>query len=458
MIDSGPVSTTYRTGGGWRGTPRNVANAGATANRARQDSMEAALGIGTQEATARQAETGVNVGTTGYQSGQVAPSGQAMGTLAAFSAPPADPTQAPAGTRRTGPSPTAAPAPRPTAAPQPTGPTPTDQLFGGGDTVTTTSSALTAGAQPGAPPVQTGSRIGGPATAGSTTTRTGAITTGPTGTTRGDTPVPTGEQASPTVRVLNEISPGLGDSLDPGSKLIDKYGRPYQADLTPALATQAAGFGLSDDLSRERFDYRPGAAASQGVVQTDRTQTDETRARQMAALDALTAAANGTVPSAAELQLRQEAGRNVAATLGQARALGGRSAGGAARAGTLASADILARTNAEGAQLRAAEQDRNRQAQMQAALGIRGQDADAATRDAQLRQEAYSNNLRAQLEQNELAERHRQNLLAAQLQALGIGGQAAGAAVQGSGANADRQNKFNSGIYGMLGQAVGMGG
>jgi hypothetical protein len=118
-------------------------------------------------------------------------------------------------------------------------------------------------------------------------------------------------------------------------------------DTGPATAAQKAAFGISDSLDRERYDYRPGAAASQDRIALDKAQAEQTRQRQLDAIEALTSAANGTVPSAAELQMRREAGRNVAATLGQARALGGRSAGGAARAGTLASADLLANTSVQ---------------------------------------------------------------------------------------------------------------
>ena len=178
---------------------------------------------------------------------------------------------------------------------------------------------------------------------------------------------------------------------------------------------------------------------------------DETRARQNQALESLTAAANGTVPSAAELQMRQEAGRNVAATLGQARALGGRSAGGAARAGTLASADILAKNSVEGAQLRAAEQDRNRQQLMSALGGVREQDIGTSKADADLRNQAYQNNLRSQLEQNDLAEKHRQALLDSQLKALGIGTNAAGDIVGAGIKNAETENKFKGGGLSALG-------
>jgi len=473
----------------------------------RRSDEAAAFGIGPDELERRRQQTGVSAGGAGYTSGQVPPSGQAMAALgiapatsgtsrgvdpnatpgaAPPAAPASNPVQGAAGAlaqnaqvARGGTMPTSGPiGPNRAAsgAPRPVGgefvgsavtPQPVPGAGSRGDTTTVSSALMAPGTAPAAS-APAGVRRGEmPAVTADTTTRTGAISTpggtppsgaarGPTGTTQGQRPIPVGGDASPTVNALNRVSPGLGDSLDPGSSLVDQYLRPTLTDTTPGAATQQAGFGLSDDLSRERFDYRPGAAASQDVVGLDKAQADQIRAKQEEALAGLRAAATGAVPSAAEIQMRQEAGRNVAATLGQARALGGRSAGGAARAGTLATADLLARNNVEGAALRAAEQDRARQAEIAALGGVRGQDVDTASREAQLRQEAYQNNLRAQLDQNELAERHRQTLLQAQLQALGIGGQAAAAIMNAGSANAAAQNKFQGGVLGALGSAFGM--
>jgi len=277
--------------------------------------------------------------------------------------------------------------------------------------------------------------------AGDVTTRTSGLANANTGTTPGTSLIPeTGSTGNSTI--------------DQGINGVRDYLTPKLGDTGPSAASQRAAFGLSDDLNSERYTYRPGAAASQDVVSLNKQQADETRARQNQAIEALTAAANGTVPSAAELQMREEAGRNVAATLGQARALGGRSAGGAARAGTLASADILAKNSVEGAQLRAAEQDRNRQALQTALGGVRGQDIDTAAKEAGLTQEAYQNNLRAQLEQNELAEKHRQMLLDNQLKALGLGTTAAGQIVGAGAKNAETENNFKGGWMSALGKGI----
>lgn len=458
----------------WIGVPSST----GVSQRRSAGQMEA-LGLSPDEIARRRPQTGVDPGAQGYVSGQQAPTGRAMAALGAvaqqtggqtqqqptFSNPapgvagtiaqPGGQFRQQAGVTQSGPI---GPHPNlyPGATPGPGGgtPRPLPGVPGASGDTTTVSSALTA---PGtAPPTQAPGRGAMPAVASDTTTRTGAVTAGNTGTTQGQRPVPIGGNASPTVAGLNQVSPGLGDSLDPGSKLVDQYLRPTLADTGPAVASQQAAFGTTDALESERYNYRPGAAASQDRVALEKANEEQIRQRQLAALDALTGAANGTVPSAAELQMRREAGRNVAATLGQARALGGRSAGGAARAGTLASADILAKNTADTAALRAAEQDRNRQALVQALGGTRAQDVDVAGQDARLAQEANANNLRAQLDQNELAERHRQALLQAQLQALGIGAGSGNAIVQAGAANAAAQNKFQGGVLGAIGSAIGI--
>jgi hypothetical protein len=214
--------------------------------------------------------------------------------------------------------------------------------------------------------------------------------------------------------------------------------------------------GLSGNLNQERYNYRPGEAPAQDVVSLDTQQADQTRGRQQTALDALTAAANGTVPSAAEIQLREAAARNNAANFGAARALGGRSAGGAARAATVANAEANNETNVAAAAGRAAEQANARQALISALGGVRGQDIDTAQSNANLRQQAYGNNLTSQTTANAQADEWRKALLAAQLQALGIGTNAAGQTVNAAAKNTEAINKSKGGILDMIGSAVGI--
>lgn len=430
----------------WTGTPPS----GTAGNGSQRRSSEmAAFGLTPDELERRRQQTGVSAGGTGYVSGQQAPTGRATGALNAV-AQQTSGGQAPSGRfatpteiagsmaetsnrfrTGTGVGQSGPIGPHPNLTPPGTsfpGAGAPRTPGSGGDT-TTVSSALTA---PGtALPAQAPGRGPMPAVANDTTTRTGAIGTG-TGTT-------TGQPIAPST----------------GNPWVDQFLTPAVGDTGPAVASQGAAFGLSDSLEAERYNYRPGAAASQDRAQLEAAQQEEIRQRQLAALGGLNAAANGLVPSAAELQMRREAGKNVAATLGQARALGGRSAGGAARAGTLATADILANNAASGAQLRAAEQAQARNAEIQALGGVRGQDVDVASQNARLQQEQYANNLRAQLEQNELAERHRQALLQQQLAALGIGAGSANAIVGAGQKNAETENKFRAGALSGIGEAIG---
>jgi hypothetical protein len=80
----------------------------------------------------------------------------------------------------------------------------------------------------------------------------------------------------------------------------------------------------------------------------------------------LTAASKGLVPSAAELQLHQQAARNAANAFGMAAALGGRTPGGALRSAQMAATNTQGDANAQAAQLRAQEQAQARAALVQA--------------------------------------------------------------------------------------------
>lgn len=353
----------------------------------------------------RAARTGVNPGGQGAVSGQVAP-GTGTSALAALGGATAP--GAPVPDWRGG----GAPAPAPGSgqgwrasvpAPAPNG---WRSVAPGGGTATMTS-GLTAGAP-------------GTATTSSALTSGGANT----GTQPGFSPL--GPLAGP-VNSIPIVGPLIGGLTTTSA-----------VDLSPGLNAQRAAYGISDDLDRERFDYRPGDAPSMNI-------DSDIRQGQVTALGDLRKAATGAVPSVAELQSREAAGRAVAATLGQARALGGRSAGGAARAGTMASADILARTATEGAQLRAQEMERARAQEIAALQGVRGQDTDIGRA-----------NLGAQLDTNQLAEQHRMKLLEGRLQALGIGSQTIASILGAAKANADAENKAKGGIVGGLAALAGL--
>lgn len=198
----------------WVGVPTTAPNTDR-ATRA------AAFGVSAESEEDRKKRTGVDRGGDGYNSGQVTPAGQAPVNLTG-TIPYATPTTT-QGTRYT---PTAGVPARGNdyrVAQVPRTATPT-----AGD-VTTRQGALTSPASAAGTPRTT------TAPASDVTTRQSAITTQPTsvapgangrirldalgtdanptgqntGTTQGQTTVPTGGSASPTVRVLNEVSPGL---------------------------------------------------------------------------------------------------------------------------------------------------------------------------------------------------------------------------------------------------------
>jgi hypothetical protein len=396
-------------GGYWRPRDPNRPMVAPTLATPSQPSP-AALGIPsvapppTETPEQRAARTGVNVGGGGAVSGQVAP-GQGTSALAALGGV-------------TG------------AAPAPGSPGAAVGGFAQGGVRPNVGTPGVGTVNPGGPTGQTIQTPYGalPIPQGDTATQTSALTApggGNTGTTPGYSPVP-----KPVQNAIGQV-PVIGPA-------INSLTTSSAVDLTPGLAAQRAAFGISDDLDQERFDYRPGDAPSMNI-------DSDIRQGQKVALGGLRDAATGAVPSAAELQMRREAGRNVAATLGQARALGARSAGGAARAGTLASADILARSSMDGAQLRAQEQAQARAAEVAALSGVRGQDTDIS-----------GANLRSQLETNQLAEAHRMKLLEARLQALGIGSSTIASILGAAKANADSENKMKGGIIGGIAGKLGL--
>lgn len=357
----------------------------------------------------RRARTGVDPGGQGYVSGQVPPGtpGAAPGTvpvggtgqgplsaIAALGAPPR-------GTQRSGDTTTVQGA---LAAPSGT---------------TTVQSALS---QPGPAPAP------GTTPAGSTGTAPGYNPLGPLAGPVGNIPVVGG-------LVNNTLSTST-------------------ADLGPVHAAQNAAFGQAGNLGQERFDYRPGAAAAMDRVTLDTAQANETRARQQRALDALEAAAAGNVPSAAEIQLRDQAARNNASAFGQAAALRGRSPGSSFLTASRQNAANQAETNVAAAAARAAEMERARTALMGGLEGVRGQDIGTATTQAGLTQRGGEANLNAQLAADKLANDWRQSLLQGQLQALGIGTTAAVGGANAASANAKAENEgkqnFLSGLSGLL--------
>jgi hypothetical protein len=122
-------------------------------------------------------------------------------------------------------------------------------------------------------------------------------------------------------------------------------------------------------------------------VQLDQTNIDPLRQRQGVALDALTAAANGTAPSAAEIAGKAAANRAAAQAYGTAAALqGGASSGGALRAALDAQTQLQGDANTQMLINRANEQATARQQLVQGISGAETTEAGLANNNANLAQ------------------------------------------------------------------------
>lgn len=182
----------------------------------------------------------------------------------------------------------------------------------------------------------------------------------------------------------------------------------------------------------------------------DAAGDQQTRGQQEQLLSGLQAAANGAVPSAAEIQLRQTTDRNVANQLALASALQGHSVGGALKQASDASADINSQAAAASAILRAKEQADAR-AQLATTLsGVRSADQGLAVHQADLTQGTQVQNQNTAAGENALAfgtEADRQKFNAGLQQAAAVQNQntAVGENTTQFTTEADRQ-KFNAGL------------
>lgn len=267
-----------------------------------------------------------------------------------------------------------------------------------------------------------------------------------------------------------------------GSDIIAQGLTPAQADNTALNNAQARAYSTADRLGSERSTYRPpsapmvqatsveprqaagggppgGAAAGIGppgsrppagrtAAQMMNGQSplgrgpqvlggvqqlapppsplSDARSQQNAALDMIRSAALGQQPSAAEIAGRAAASRAAAQQFGQASALqGGLSPGAALRMASEGSQNILSQNANDMAALRAGEMERARGALVQGLGGLRGQEQDISTLDAQLRQQAALANQKAGLDQQTINQDWLKALLAGELQSQGQGVQSA---------------------------------
>lgn len=228
------------------------------------------------------------------------------------------------------------------------------------------------------------------------------------------------------------------------------------ADLGPVHAAQNADFNAAQALNQERYDYRPGESPYQERVQLNTMDADQTRAQQQQAIQALQAAAAGTAPSVAELQLRQQADRNNANAFGAASALRGRSPGSSFLAASRQNAANQIDTNANAAMVRASEMERARAALTGALSGVRGQDVDTSQANAGLAQSANQNNLNSQIQANAQSQAWKETLLKGQLAAMGYGTEAAGAGVGAAAKNAEAENATKDTVVGGITKKLGL--
>jgi hypothetical protein len=145
-----------------------------------------------------------------------------------------------------------------------------------------------------------------------------------------------------------------------------------------------AQFG-SSDADRDVNRYRQLGAETQAPVQLDDTQQLQSRGLQMGALQRLQLAAKGGAPSrAAALNANANADAIRAATAGVAGARGPANSIVATRNAMGAEASKLGANNQSAMDMRAQETARDQAAYSNGAQGIRGQDIQGATTNAQL--------------------------------------------------------------------------
>jgi hypothetical protein len=198
---------------------------------------------------------------------------------------------------------------------------------------------------------------------------------------------------------------------------------PSVAD-TSMLATQLDRSNqLGSQLGSERLNF---TSAPGGPQQIATGPADEIRARQTGALDLLTGAATGAAPSAAVIAGQNAADRAAAQQFGLAAALGGRTPGAALRTASMGSAGILNQNAADMAAARAAEMATARQGLVQGLQGVRGQDQQVATDQAQI----YNDWLKS--------------LLNAQVGVNSASGAAAGASADAAAKQAASENAYKS--------------
>jgi hypothetical protein len=177
--------------------------------------------------------------------------------------------------------------------------------------------------------------------------------------------------------LLDQV-PGFDTAKDAASKLLNGL----ENAAGPGAAIDTSGADAETARANALADALGGQANAAGAqADTDRGLGAQTREQQEQSIQGLTDAANGVVPSAAELQLKKQSGIDAARQYGLAAALQGNNPAAALRQASLGAAQVAGTTNQDAATLRANEQANARNA-LAATLGnVRSADQGAVNTD-----------------------------------------------------------------------------
>jgi hypothetical protein len=192
----------------------------------------------------------------------------------------------------------------------------------------------------------------------------------------------------------------------------------------------------ADQAAQQLAAQRAALGAAPFAIDTSQSNPD--RATQLQTIGMLQGAAAGTAPSAAQLQLQQQAARNNASAFGAAAALKGRTPGASFTTAARQNAENQLDTNANAAALRANEMATAR-SQLASAGAIQQQQDQQAAQTA------------AELKTN-----YATSLLGGQLQSQGQGITAGQGVTNANVQNAQTQNAFTGGLIGGVAQAAPM--
>jgi len=244
--------------------------------------------------------------------------------------------------------------------------------------------------------------------------------------------------------IKNTLQTGINQAL-PG---------PTPTDYSPLQqATDTAAINRAQMVAQQQAALaNPHAAPTTGgAPQLVSRDLDSIRNNQNSAIQQLQQAANGNVPSAAQLQSQQQTDRAAAQQFGMASALqGGMSPGNALRQASEGAASLQADQVNNGAVNRANEMANARQQLVSGIAGQRGQEQDLAGQNAGLIQQSNLANLNANLTTQGQNLQNNQALLGDVNQATGTQVSGAGALADANAKTAAATNAYNGSTAGMV--------